>query len=270
MTGEQRGNEPHRARRRFGQHFLHDRNVLERIVKAIAPEPTDHFVEIGPGQGALTRPLLERVARLDVIEIDRDLARALAASNDDPRLHVHAADALKFDFTALAAGGATLRVAGNLPYNVSTPLLFHLLEQSGSFRDLHVMLQKEVVVRMCASPGGRDYGRLTVALAARCRIERLFDIRPGAFRPPPKVDSSFIRLTPDPGRRATIDDEPVFDRVVAAAFSMRRKRIANALRRVCDVQTIERAGIDPDSRAERVPVEQFIRLANLCAGAAGA
>lgn len=249
-------------RKRFGQHFLHDPGVLERIVDAIAPGPRDHVVEIGPGRGALTRPLLDRVARLDVIELDRDLAAHLRTDIDDSRLHVHQDDALRFDFTTL---GKNLRLVGNLPYNISTPLLFHLLGFSEAFRDLHVMLQKEVVDRMAAGPGGRDYGRLTVSLAARCRVEKLFLIRPGAFTPPPRVNSAFARLVPDPERRAQIDSEAIFDRIVATAFSMRRKRLSNSLKGEISAAEMEALGADPASRPETLDVDAFIRIANYCA-----
>ncbi len=249
-------------RKRFGQHFLHDPGVLDRIVRSIAPAAHDHIVEIGPGRGALTRPLLSRVARLDVVELDRDLAASLAAELQDPRLHVHQGDALRFDFSAL---GSDLRLVGNLPYNISTPLLFHLLGYSECFTDLHVMLQKEVVDRMVAAPGGRDYGRLTVSLAARCRVEKLFVIRPGAFTPPPRVDSAFARLVPEPGRRALIESETVFDRVVTQAFSQRRKRLSNSLKGLVDAASLEALGIDPGRRPETLDVGAFTKIANLCA-----
>jgi 16S rRNA (adenine1518-N6/adenine1519-N6)-dimethyltransferase len=252
-----------RPRKRFGQNFLHDPRVLERILAAIGAAPGDHVVEIGPGRGALTGPLLQRVRRLDVIEVDRDLAASLAEALPDPRLHIHEGDALRFDFASL---GSDLRLVGNLPYNISTPLLFHLLDYSDHFRDLHVMLQKEVVDRMAAAPGSRDYGRLTVSLGARCRVERLFVIRPGAFTPPPRVDSAFARLLPDPARRARLVSEAVFDRVVSQAFSMRRKRLANSLRGLVDADELSRLGVDPGCRPETLGVEAFVRIANHCAG----
>ena len=249
-------------RKRFGQHFLHDPGVLERIVAAVAPTPEDHLVEIGPGRGALTRPLLARVGRLDVVELDRHLASQLTKELQDKRLHVHQGDALRFDFGAL---GESLRLVGNLPYNISTPLLFHLLGYSRHFTDLHVMLQKEVVERMAAAPGGREYGRLTVSLAARCRVEKLFVIRPGAFTPPPKVDSAFARLVPDPDRRAQLVSEALFDEIVTRAFSMRRKRISNGLRGLVDAAELEQLGVDPASRPQTIAVDAFIRVANYCA-----
>lgn len=255
---------PARPRRSLGQHFLHDQGVIRRIIAAIAPAPGDHFVEIGPGRGAITAPLLEVVRRLDVIEVDRGLAAALEAQFGQPALHVHRADALRFDFRQLATMPGSLRLAANLPYNISTPLLFHLLEQQESFRDLHVMLQREVVQRMTALPGTRAYGRLTVTLAARCRVQRLFVVRPGAFTPPPRVDSAFARIVPDATLARTILDPLIFDRLVAAAFSMRRKRLANALRTLLREEEIRAAGVDPGLRPEDIPPQDYVRLANRC------
>ena len=252
----------HRPRRHFGQNFLHDRNIIAKILAAVAPRPDDHFVEIGPGHGALTRPLLEQVARLDVVEIDRDLAAAIERDLDDPRLTVHRADALKFDFATIAPGPVSLRLIGNLPYNISTPLLFRFLDQSSLFRDAHVMLQKEVVERMAAAPGNKTYGRLSVSLAARCRVESLFIVRPGSFTPTPRVDSAVARLTPDPDRRARIIDEKAFSRIVAQAFNQRRKRLANALRNMLSEAQIESIGVDPGTRAETLDVDAYIRLGN--------
>lgn len=252
----------HRPRKYFGQHFLHDRNIIDKILAGIAPRADEHFVEIGPGHGALTRPLLERVGRLDVIEIDRDLAAELTTEFADPKFSIHVGDALKFDFAKLGAGDGVLRLVGNLPYNISTPLLFHILDHHRRFRDIHVMLQKEVVERMTAPPGNRTYGRLTVSLAARCRVESLFVVRPGSFTPAPRVDSAVARLIPDPERRATIIDEAVFDRVVAQAFNQRRKRLANALRSIITESQIEALGIDPGARAETLDIDAFIRLGN--------
>lgn len=258
----------HRPRRHFGQNFLHDRNIVDKIIVSIDPGPDDHVVEIGPGHGALTNPLLERVGRLDVVEIDRDLAAAIERDNDNPRLAVHCGDALKFDFAPLASGPGSLRLVGNLPYNISTPLLFHFLDFSELFRDAHVMLQKEVVQRMTAAPGGKTYGRLSVSLAARCTVESLFIVKPGSFTPAPRVDSAVARLTPDPQRRARITDEAAFDRVVAQAFNQRRKRLSNALRNTVDHEQIESLGIDPGARAENLDVDAFIRLGNFVAESA--
>ena len=210
---------------------------------------------------------MSHVAKLDVIEIDRDLANSLQADIEDPRLTVHQSDALKFDFRQIDSSAGALRLAGNLPYNISSPLLFHMLAQGDLFRDMHVMLQKEVVARMSAPPGNRTYGRLTVALAARCRVEALFDIRPGSFTPPPRIDSSFARLCPDREQRERILDETAFDKVLRHAFSMRRKRIANALRGLLSEAQISELGIDPGLRAEQLTVDSFLALGNLYATA---
>ena len=249
-----------RPRKSLGQHFLHDRGIIEKILASIEPQPGQRFVEIGPGRGALTGPLLDRGIRLQVIELDRELAAALPGHFDTERLTVHCGDALKFDFREL--GDEPLRLVGNLPYNVSTPLLFHILASSARFSDIHVMLQKEVVRRMAASPGGRDYGRLTVSLAARCRVEPLFDIRPGAFTPPPRVDSSFVRLVPEAGRLGAISDPATFDRIVSAAFGQRRKQLGNSLRDWFTGEQLQAMDIDPKRRAETLSLAEFQRLAN--------
>jgi 16S rRNA (adenine1518-N6/adenine1519-N6)-dimethyltransferase len=248
------------ARKRFGQNFLHDEGVIERIVSAIGPSPQDALVEIGPGHGALTEPLLERAGRLDAIEIDRDLAATLQERFAGQGLTLHVADALRFDFAALAAQrGRKLRVVGNLPYNVSTPLLFHLLEAHGSIEDLHIMLQREVIARICAAPGSDDYGRLTVMLAPWVVAEALFDVGPGAFRPAPKVWSAVARLTVREAPAFAVDAR--FGRVVAAAFSQRRKTLRNGLRALLDAAAIERCGVDPGARPETLTPAQFAALA---------
>lgn len=253
---------PHTPRKRFGQHFLHDPGVLRRIVAAIAPVPGQPLVEIGPGEGALSDPLLATGAVLHVIELDRDLAGRLRARND-PRLHVIESDVLDVDFRALAERlGAPLRLVGNLPYNVSSPILFHALGQLDAIADMHFMLQKEVVDRMAANPGGKDYGRLSVMLQAWCEVDSLFTVGPGAFRPPPKVDSAVARLRPRPAAEVGIDDPGRFAAVVKAAFGQRRKTLRNALAGVVDAATIEAAGLDPGDRAERIPVAGFVTLAN--------
>ena len=250
-------------RKRLGQHFLHDQNVLQKILEAIGPQADEHFVEIGPGRGALTGLLLDCGVRLDAIEIDRALAARLAAEFTTARLTVHHGDALKYDFAQLAS--RDLRLVGNLPYNISTPLLFHFLDYSQLFRDIHVMLQKEVVDRMAASAGSKTYGRLTVALAARCRVEPLFVIRPGSFRPPPQVDSAFVRLVPDATRFSRLDSPELFERVVNAAFSQRRKQLVNSLRTLITAEQLVGLGIDPSRRAETLTVDDYVRLANDCA-----
>ncbi|GMU68212.1 MAG: ribosomal RNA small subunit methyltransferase A [Steroidobacteraceae bacterium] len=252
---------PPRARRRFGQHFLHDPAVVERIVRAVAPAPGDAIVEIGPGRGVLTRALLAAAGRLDAVEIDRDLAAQLGTELPPAAgLTLHVGDALDFDFAALAAArGARLRLVGNLPYNISTPLLFHLLDTPAAFTDLHVMLQREVVERMAAAPGSGEYGRLTVMLAPWVRIEKLFDVGPGAFQPPPAVWSAVARLVV---RAApAFEVPPAFAAIVAQAFSARRKTLRNALRRSLDAAAIEAAGVDPGARPETVPPEGFAALA---------
>jgi 16S rRNA (adenine1518-N6/adenine1519-N6)-dimethyltransferase len=252
----------HRARKRFGQHFLHDPGVIERIIAAVDPAAGDRLVEIGPGEGALTLPLLDRGLELTVIELDRDLAARLAARPEaGQQLKVIQGDALKFDLASLAQAGEKLRLVGNLPYNISTPLLFRFIAQAGCIRDMHFMLQREVVARMAAAPGSKVYGRLTVMLAAACRVEALFDIGPGAFRPPPKVWSSLVRLEPWPELPFPIPDPARFAEVVRRAFGQRRKTLRNALSGLVDEDAIRTAGCDPGARAETLPPAAFGRLA---------
>jgi 16S rRNA (adenine1518-N6/adenine1519-N6)-dimethyltransferase len=247
------------AKKRFGQNFLHDEHVIDKIVRAIAPKPGDRLIEIGPGPGALTRPLLEALGSLTVIELDRDMIPFLRENcGDHPGLQIIQADALKFDFAALASD-RKLRLCGNLPYNISTPLLFHLLSQAHVIRDMHFMLQKEVVRRMCAEPDTDDYGRLTVTLAARAQCEELFVVGSGAFKPAPQVDSAVVRVTPRPPPFA-IADLPMFDRVVTAAFGQRRKTLRNALRGLLDESQIRAAGIEPQARAETLSPAMFAQL----------
>jgi 16S rRNA (adenine1518-N6/adenine1519-N6)-dimethyltransferase len=251
-----------RAKKRLGQHFLHDPGTIERIVRAVAPQRGERLVEIGPGRGAITLPLLEATGHIDVIEIDRDVLPALEARcRGHGELSVHLEDALEFDLRALRAGGDPLRLVGNLPYNLSTPLLFRFLEQIDAVRDMHFMLQKEVVARMAASPGGKEYGRLTVMLAPRVRVEPLFDIGTGAFSPPPRVVSTFFALRPHPEPPFPVADPRAYAAVVAAAFSQRRKTLRNALAPLLDPAHIRAAGVDPAARAETVPPERFAALA---------
>jgi 16S rRNA (adenine1518-N6/adenine1519-N6)-dimethyltransferase len=250
------------VRKRFGQHFLHDRNVIRRIVDTIAPAPGERLVEIGPGRGALTWDLLERAKELDVIEIDRDLAAALRTDRRaGDVLKVHVQDALKMDFIKLRNGAAPLRIVGNLPYNISTPLLFRLLEQSPAIADMHFMLQKEVVDRMTAKPSTKEYGRLTVMLAAVADAKRMFDVGPGAFQPKPKVWSSIVKVTPVQQPRFAIGHEGAFRQVVSAAFSARRKTLRNGLKTLLSGEQIEACGIDPQLRPETLTPEQFGLLA---------
>lgn len=246
----------HVARKRFGQHFLVDETVLERIVGAIDPRAGEALVEIGPGLGALTRPLLARVPALAVIELDRDLAARLKR---DARLTVVEADVLTVDFRALAArlGGARLRVVGNLPYNISTPILFHLLEHVDVVVDQHFMLQKEVVDRMAAAPGGKDYGRLSVMLQWRYAIESVLDVPPEAFDPPPRVDSAVVRMVPLPAPEGV--DAKLLSEAVTAAFSQRRKILRHTLGRWMEQRGVE-AVFDLQRRAEEVPVAEYLDL----------
>ena len=237
----------HRPRKRFGQHFLHDPGVLARLVEAINPSKTDFMVEIGPGGGALTRPLLERLSSLELIEVDRDLAASLAAEFPPPRATVHCADALEYDFSRFPAG---VRIVGNLPYNISTPLLFHLARFAQRVRDLHFMLQLEVVERMVAAPSTAAYGRLSVALQARFRMKKLFRVSKGAFRPPPKVESAVVRLEPL-SRILEIDEQ-----LLRRAFSARRKTLRNALPEI-DFAAL---GIDSNLRPENLSPEDYARL----------
>ncbi len=255
---------PHQPRKRFGQNFLHDPGVIQRIISAIHPRPGQHLVEIGPGQGALTRSLLNACGQLDVVELDRDLVAPLQQQlHDAGELRVHQADALRFDFCALQTkNGARLRVVGNLPYNISTPLLFHLMQQASCIEDMHFMLQKEVVQRMVASPGNKDYGRLTVMLAYYCESEMLFSVGPGAFFPAPKVDSAIIRLRPHRQPPVEVDDPAQLAKLVAQAFSQRRKTLRNNLREWLSAEAIADLDIDPGIRAERLDLAQFARLSN--------
>ena len=255
-----------RPRRRFGQHFLHDRGVIERIVSAIDPRPGERVVEIGPGEGALTEPLRARVPALDVVEIDRDLAGALRERHrDDPGFRLHEGDALRFDFGALA-DGAPLKVVGNLPYNISTPLLFHLLGQADRIVAMVFMLQREVAERITAAPGTGAYGRLSVMVQYRCRTEWLFGVAPGCFRPPPRVHSAVLRLTPRGPAQAAHDPARLAD-VVRLAFGQRRKTLRNSLMPLLPEQALRDAGVDPARRPETLSVAEFVALANACPAA---
>jgi 16S rRNA (adenine1518-N6/adenine1519-N6)-dimethyltransferase len=252
----------HRPRRRYSQNFLHDSGTIARIIEAIAPQPDDHIVEIGPGRGALTAPLLARCSRLVAVEIDRDLVQTLESRFGPDRLTLICADALKMDWGVLAQGaGKELRIVGNLPYHISTPLLFGWLPIADRVRDQHLMLQKEVVDRIVAAPGGRDYGRLSVMLQFRYRVERLFNVAPGAFTPAPKVHSSVIRLVPRGQAELATQDIGAFSRVVTAAFGRRRKTLRNALASVLDEDAVRRAGVDLGARGETLDVAAFARLA---------
>jgi 16S rRNA (adenine1518-N6/adenine1519-N6)-dimethyltransferase len=257
----------HEAKKRFGQNFLHDAGVIDRIIRSINPQPGDAIVEIGPGLGALTAPLLKKIEKLRVVELDRDVVPHLLTNcENNPGLEIIMADALKVDYGALAPAGGKLRLVGNLPYNISTPILFHLLRYADQIADMHFMLQKEVVDRMAAEPGDDDYGRLTVALAARAHVAKLFTVGPGAFTPAPKVDSAIVRLVPRPPAFEIVD-QTLFDRIVAAAFSQRRKTLSNGLKTLMTADQIREAGIDPGIRAERLSAEQFANLTAVAARA---
>lgn len=251
----------HIPRKRFGQNFLRDEGVLDAITQAIGPQPDDAMVEIGPGLGAMTRRILESVRRLHVVELDRDLVARLEKSYPSDRLAIHSGDALQFDFASIPVPeGRRLRIVGNLPYNISSPLLFHLAQFAPQVQDQHFMLQKEVVERMVAEPGGRDFGRLSVMLQWRYHMELLFVVPPEAFDPPPRVDSAIVRMIPI--AQPLECDAGLLEQVVTKAFSQRRKVIRNCLAGLLTEQELQEAGVDPQARPEAVPVEQFVRLAN--------
>jgi 16S rRNA (adenine1518-N6/adenine1519-N6)-dimethyltransferase len=250
-----------RPKKRLGQHFLTDRHYLERIVAEIDPKPGEAMIEIGPGPGALTERLARFVTPLHVVEIDRELASALRARFAPEAVVVHEGDALAFDLASLPEG---LRVVGNLPYNVSTPLLFHVASFAPRIRDCVFMLQKEVVDRMVAEPGTPDYGRLSVMLQYRFAMSLAFGVPPGAFTPPPKVDSAVVRMAPLGEGRPAARDEALFAQIVMAAFTQRRKTLRNAARALVDDEAFRRAGIDPGRRGETLGVAEFIALADAC------
>lgn len=254
----------HQARKRFGQNFLRDPGIISRIVRAIAPRPGERLVEIGPGQGALTEPLLEAAGgQLEVIELDRDLIPGLRVQFFNyPDFVIHEGDALKFDFRALRGAGEPLRVVGNLPYNISTPLIDHLLKAGDAIADMHFMLQKEVVVRLAAAPGGADWGRLSVMAQYRCRVDDLFTVPPEAFVPRPKVDSAIVRLTPYAELPWAALDEALLFKVVRQAFSQRRKTLRNNLKGLIEGEALAELSIDPARRPQTLSVEEFVRIAN--------
>lgn len=253
---------PHKARKRFGQNFLHDTAVIDRIIRAIHPQPGEHLLEIGPGQGALTESLVSSGSQVDVIELDKDLFPLLKLKFGlKPNFRLHEGDALKFDFATLDTSGG-LRVVGNLPYNISTPLIFHLLGHASLLRDMHFMLQKEVVERLCANPGSGDWGRLSIMVQYHCRAEQLFIVGPGAFNPPPKVDSAIVRLTPHSSLPHPARDYACLERVVREAFNQRRKTIRNTLRQLLPESAIQAAGVDASLRPEQLDLAAFVRLAD--------
>ena len=256
----------HRPRKRFGQNFLENEAVIRRLVASIAPQAGDRMVEIGPGLGALTRPLLEKLQRLDVVELDRDLAGSLQQRLNHPfGLVVHQADALKFDYRALLEGDDPtkgLRVVGNLPYNISTPLLFHLLDQADAIQDMHFMLQREVVDRLTSGPNSKNYGRLSVMAQFRADCERLFSVPPSAFRPPPKVDSAIVRIMPKVLTARQKQQLPALENLVRQAFSQRRKTLRNTLRGFLAEEALQQLPIDPGRRAETLTLAEFEWLAD--------
>lgn len=253
----------HQARKRFGQNFLQDSGIIRRIVRSVAPTGKDHLVEIGPGLGAITELLLEENGQLDVVELDRDLIPILRVKFFNyPGFSIHEADALKFDFASLRQQDEKLRVVGNLPYNISTPLIFHLLSFQGLIQDMHFMLQKEVVERLAAEPGTGQWGRLSVMAQYYCDVESLFGVPPECFDPRPKVDSAIVRLTPKVQPTHLAKDETQLADTVRLAFSQRRKTLRNNLRGVLEVDALESLGIDPQRRPETLKLEEFVKLSN--------
>ncbi|MDO3385263.1 16S rRNA (adenine(1518)-N(6)/adenine(1519)-N(6))-dimethyltransferase RsmA [Gilvimarinus sp. SDUM040013] len=254
---------PHKARKRFGQNFLIDHNIINQIARSVHPRPDDIVVEIGPGQGALTEPLAASATTLHVIELDRDLVPWLKVRFEKhPGFSLHQADALKFDFAELADDNRPLRIVGNLPYNISTPLIFHLIGYADIVQDMHFMLQKEVVKRLAAEPGTKAYGRLTVMAQYYCNIDWLFDVPPGSFDPAPKVDSAIVRLTPYKTLPHPARNVGVLEKLVTAAFGQRRKTLRNALKTFCDPLQLESMPVDLSKRAEALTIADFVALSD--------
>ncbi|MEQ1602932.1 MAG: 16S rRNA (adenine(1518)-N(6)/adenine(1519)-N(6))-dimethyltransferase RsmA [Methylophilaceae bacterium] len=249
----------HIAKKRFGQNFLTDQSVISNLIYAITPQPSQTFVEIGPGLGALTKPLLAHLPHLHVVEIDRDIVAWMQQHYAAEKLTIHNVDALKFDFTRV---GVQLRVVGNLPYNISTPILFHLLENVSHITDMHFMLQKEVVERMVAAPSTPAYGRLSVMLQYRLAMEYLLTVPPEAFEPAPKVESAFVRAIPHATLPYPAKDEALFAKVVLSAFGQRRKTLRNTLKGLLDDDGFTALNISPQLRAENLSVAQFVAIAN--------
>ncbi len=253
----------HSPRKRFGQHFLHDKQIIQRLVDVIAPLAGQHLVEIGPGQGALTVPVLKKIGALDAIELDKDLIPALTQRcATHGAVVVHQADALKFDFSQLVRESEPLRVIGNLPYNISTPLIFHLLEYAAIITDMHFMLQKEVVERMAANIGNGHYGRLSIMVQYHCQVSSLFDVPPEAFYPPPKVYSSIVRLIPYHTLPHTAKNYEHFANIVREAFNHRRKTLRNCLKLFVQDEDWQKAGIDSTLRPEQISVAEYVQLSN--------
>jgi 16S rRNA (adenine1518-N6/adenine1519-N6)-dimethyltransferase len=254
----------HKARKRFGQNFLHDHRIIANIINHLQIKKAQHWVEIGPGQGALTAPLLAAPIDLDVIELDRDLVALLEKKfAQSAHLTIHSADALTFDFAALAKPAEKLHIIGNLPYNISTPLLFHLLRFSEQIADMHFMLQKEVVDRICAAPDSKKYGRLSVMMQYYCEAESLFDVPPESFEPMPQVTSAIIRLTPHSQPPVKVASVAILNKIVTAAFSQRRKTLRNSLKNMITEAQMMELGINPTARAETLTLEEFAQLTHL-------
>ena len=251
----------HHAKKRFGQHFLNDAHIIHRLISHINPKSDDQILEIGPGLGALTKPILPQLDHLQVIEIDRDVINHLKHIGGD-KLTIHNVDALRVDLSEITDESRPLRVIGNLPYNISTPLIFHLLETSPQILDMHFMLQKEVVDRIAAEPNGKNYGRLSVMVQYRCQTEYLFFVGPESFSPPPKVDSAVIKLTPWKEKPFQAENETLLAQVVTQAFSQRRKTLRNTLKKIIDADALMELGIDPTARAETLSVEAFVHISN--------
>lgn len=257
----------HKARKRFGQNFLQDQGVIHRIIRAIAPRPKDHLVEIGPGLGALTEEILNAAGDLDAIELDRDLVPILRTKffNYGEHFRVHQADAMKFDYTSLCENQQSLRIVGNLPYNISTQLIFHLLSYNEQIADMHFMLQKEVVERLAAKAGENHYGRLSIMAQYYCQVENLFLVPPEAFNPVPKVDSAIVRLTPYKQLPLVAKDVSQLQSVVRTAFNQRRKTLRNNLKDLISAEALESLEINPGERPERLTLQEFIRISDfLC------
>ncbi len=249
----------HKAKKQFGQNFLVDQNIIADIVRAIRPAAEDNMVEIGPGLGAMTRPLMQHLSRLHVVEIDRDIIARLKTDYPQDKIVIHEGDALKFDFATL---GTPLRIVGNLPYNISSPLLFHFAKYAEGITDMHFMLQNEVVERMVAEPSTAAFGRLSVMLQYRFYMEKLLDVPPQSFRPAPKVDSAIVRMIPLPASQITVKDEALYAKVVASAFGQRRKTLRNTLRDYLAEGDFSRLDINPQLRAENLGVAEYTRIAN--------
>ena len=251
----------HHIRKRFSQNFLEDQSVIENIVNIINPQKNDHIIEIGPGKGALTIPIFNNVKKLNVIEIDKDLVKLLRRNIGDKNLIIHEHDALKFDYSKFKH--SNLKLIGNLPYNISTPLLFHLLSYKDKIKNMFFMLQKEVVERICAKPGTKEYGRVSVMLQYYCDVESMLIIKPEAFYPSPKVDSSIVKITPRQEPKYQLFNEDCFEKIVKAAFSQRRKTLYNGLKKYLDETDIKKIGIPQNERAEKLEVKDFVKLSNL-------